>query len=571
MRSSANGSNATASEPRVTAVTGRGGFADVAKAAWLAPSLLYVLPLGAALGLGLQGAIQANAWRALIGDTQFLPALRLSLQVGVASALLALMAMLVLVPALQGSAWWPRVQRGLGAVLALPHAAFAVGLALLLMPSGLLARLLALATGWDAPPDVATVQDPAGLALIAGLVLKEVPFLLWNVAAQLQRVGQGGEIERQLQVAASMGYAARTTWARVLWPQLLPRLALPLLAVWAYSLTVVDMALVLGPTRPPTLAVLAWQWLLDADEAMNRQGAAAAALLAALVALGALLALAAVGVLRPLLHDRRTWGDRPRPRAGAALARAGIGAAAAVYLAVLAMLAFVSLAGVWSFPALLPQAWTGSAWAAVVRSGETLWLTAGLALGSAATGIVLAVAWMESTPEHWDRRAAPLVFAPMLVPGVLLVAGLYRLTLGLGIDGHYSGLWLAHSLYTAPYVLVALAPAYRGYDARYERTAHALGRGHAAFLWRVKWPMLQAPIVAAFAIGFAVSVTQYLSTQFVGAGRFATVTTEALTLAAGGQRTLMAAFALMQALLPALVFLAALALAHRQARRLGAL
>ena len=150
-------------------------------------------------------------------------------------------------------------------------------------------------------------------------------------------------------------------------------------------------------------------------------------------------------------------------------------------------------------------------------------------------------------------------------------AGLYRLTLGLGIDGHYSGLWLAHSLYTAPYVLVALAPAYRGYDARYERTAHALGRGHAAFLWRVKWPMLQAPIVAAFAIGFAVSVTQYLSTQFVGAGRFATVTTEALTLAAGGQRTLMAAFALMQALLPALVFLAALALAHRQARRLGAL
>jgi putative thiamine transport system permease protein len=40
----------------------------------------------------------------------------------------------------------------------------------------------------------------------------------------------------------------------------------------------------------------------------------------------------------------------------------------------------------------------------------------------------------------------------------------------------------------------------------------------------------------------------------VGAGRFATVTTEAVTLAAGGQRSLTAAFAWLQWLLPVLVF-----------------
>jgi putative thiamine transport system permease protein len=57
----------------------------------------------------------------------------------------------------------------------------------------------------------------------------------------------------------------------------------------------------------------------------------------------------------------------------------------------------------------------------------------------------------------------------------------------------------------------------------------------------------------------------------VGAGRHATITTEALTLAAGGQRTVMAAFALMQALLPAAVFVLAAALARWQARRIGTL
>lgn len=537
---------------------------------WLLPALVFTLPLAAALALGLASAGDAEAWSQLFSDSQFTPALALSLWVGATSTLASIGLCLLLVTALHGTPFWQRLQAALGAALALPHAAFAVGLALLLMPSGLLARLLALATGWTAPPDIATVQDRFGLALVAGLVLKEVPFLLWNVAALLQRAGQGAELTRQLHSAAAMGYAPATVWWRVLWPQLLPRLALPMLAVWAYGLTVVDMALVLGPTRPPTLAVLAWQWLNDADELMNRQGAAAALVLTLAMLLGALLTAAALRLARPLLQRARARGDRPQRSAVAVAARAAVAVFTSTYVGVLVMLAFVSVAGVWAFPQLWPQSFSASAWAGVARSGDTLWLTAALALCSAATGVVLAVAWMECAPPAWDRRAAPLVFAPMLVPGVLFVVGLYRLALWLGIDGHFSGLWLAHSLFTAPYVLVALAPAYRGFDARFEQTAHALGRGHAAFLWRVKWPMLLLPLAAAFGVGFAVSVAQYLPTQFVGAGRFATVTTEALTLASGGQRTLTAAFGLLQALLPALVFALAWALGRWQAQRFAA-
>jgi putative thiamine transport system permease protein len=49
-------------------------------------------------------------------------------------------------------------------------------------------------------------------------------------------------------------------------------------------------------------------------------------------------------------------------------------------------------------------------------------------------------------------------------------------------------------------------------------------------------------------------VAQYLPTLYVGAGRLATVTTEAVTLAAGGQRSLMSAYAVLQMLLPVLAF-----------------
>ena len=78
--------------------------------------------------------------------------------------------------------------------------------------------------------------------------------------------------------------------------------------------------------------------------------------------------------------------------------------------------------------------------------------------------------------------------------------------------------------------------------------------GRARFLLRVKWPLLRPALWSAFAVGFAVSVAQYLPTLFIGAGRYATVTTEAVTLASGAQRSLTSAYAWLQWLLPVLMF-----------------
>jgi putative thiamine transport system permease protein len=228
------------------------------------------------------------------------------------------------------------------------------------------------------------------------------------------------------------------------------------------------------------------------------------------------------------------------------------------------MLVAVSFAGAWPFPGLRPQRFSLQAWAPVAQAWGHVAFSAALAALAGASALVLAVAWLEATPAHWDRRALPLLMLPLVVPGLVLVVGLYRGALRLGLDGSVLGLWWVHALMAAPYAWIVLAPAWRSYDPRWEATALALGRGRLAFRWRVKWPMLRAPLAAAFGVGFAVSVAQYLPTLYLGAGRHATVTTEAVTLAAGGQRGPAAAFALLQALLPALGFAAAHALARRR-------
>jgi putative thiamine transport system permease protein len=547
-----------------------------------AGTALAALPLVAVVGVvvaAIAAGMDAQAWAALSDTPAWVRALGMSLWTGgMATALSVGLCALLLSRSFPGPLWlWLR--RRLPAMLATPHLALAIGLAFLLAPSGWLLRAFSpWATGFTEPPPWPTTQDPWGLGLIAALVAKEVPFLLWAAATQLQRDDTGQRLARELALAQTLGYAPRVAFWRVAWPQLWARLWAPTLAVLVYGLTVVDMALVIGPASPPTLAVLAWQWLQDAEPAVHAQGAAAAWVLALAAALGCLLAWG-LGLLaqRPLaawrVNGRRgTVPTSTTQQTQKAPALAGIkrlvnvnpaSALWGIHVAVLAALAVGSVAGVWPFPALWPETWTLGAWRAVAASSDTLLSTLSLGLASAGAAVLWTVCWLEWAPQRWDQRLRPLLYAPMWLPAVLWVVGFHAISLKLSLDGQWLGVWLAHSLAAMPYVLVALSPAYLGFDPRAAQLAASLGRSRAAFLWHVKWPLLRPALAAAAAVGFAVSVAQYLPTIYIGAGRLSTVTTEALAQASGGQRSLTAAYAWLQGLLP----LAAFALAAWAGRR----
>lgn len=516
--------------------------------------LLVALPLLATAALALDTLVDANAWRALAQDPQWPRALGLSLWTGLTSTTIAWWATRALLAQAFVQQRLVRLLRGLPAMLATPHAAFAIGLAFLLAPSGWLLRALSPGlTGFDFPPSWPTTQDPWGLGLIAALVLKEIPFLLWTAATQLQRDDLRQRWRAEHALAQTLGYAPRRAFDRVVWPQLAPRLFGPLVAVLAYGLTVVDMALVIGPASPPTLAVLAWQWLQDADLATNAQGAAAGGVLALAVGVSVLLwrGLQALAVR----SVRQGSGARGRPRASTPANRSwGAWLLVALYAAVLLALAVGSVAGVWPFPALWPETLTAQAWASVWSSRGTVLTTLALAAASAAMALVWSVAWLETAPRRWDAALRPLLYLPLVLPAVLWVLGLYSLALWLRIEGRWPALLLAHTLMALPYVLLALAPAYTAFDPRYRAISDSLGHGRAHFLLRIKWPLLRRALAASAAVGFAVSVAQYLPTLYLGAGRWATVTTEAVTLAAGAQRSLTSAYAGLQWLLPVLGF-----------------
>jgi putative thiamine transport system permease protein len=519
---------------------------------------VVALPLLAITIACVLSAWHSAAWAALMDEPHLLRAWGMTLWTGLASTLLAYWLCAAIVAHSFGSPLWQRVVRSLSPMLAVPHAAMAVGWVFLVAPSGWLLRLLSpWATGFTSPPPWLTSQDPWGLGIIAVLVVKEIPFLLWVVATQLQRDDASTRLQREMHAAQTMGYPRSSAFWQVVWPQLAARIRWPLLAVLAYSLTVVDVAQIAGPSNPPTLAMLAWQWLQDADALRNTEGAIAGWLLALTVMACAIIYIAAYAVNIWTTSHKGIKNSSTAPSSElwkASAARSVMVALYALYASVLAILLVGSVSGVWAFPSLWPNSISLQAWGSVWESSSTITSTLSFAAASTALAMVWAIAWLELAPQRWHAAMRPLLYVPLLLPAVLWVVGVHRLALWLGSEGSWAAVMLAHSVAVLPYVVIALSPAYTGFDARYAHISASMGRSYSAFLWRVKWPLLRASLYAAAAVGMAVSVAQYVPTLYIGEGRWQTVTSEAVTLASGGQRSLVAAYAWLQWLLPVLGF-----------------
>lgn len=486
-------------------------------------------------------------------------AIRLSVVTGVMATAISLALTLLIVAAWQGTRSFAWVTRALAPLLALPHAAAAFGLAFLIAPSGWIARAFSpWATGWDRPPDLLLVNDPWGLALVAGLVLKEVPFLLLMTLAALP---QADSLRSQL-VARSLGYGRVTGWLKAVAPRVYAQIRLPVYAVLAYSMSVVDVALILGPTRPPTLAVQILDWTTHPDLDFRFQAAAGAVLQLALV-----LGVLALWRLGEMAAARACAGWAANGARGVAADRLlrplGAGAAIALALAVglgLAGLVVWSFAGLWRFPGVFPEVWTTRNWSG--QSGNLRAIlrdTALIAVAAALLALVLTVAALQARPAPGKPLLA-LIYLPLIVPQIAFLPGLASLALVLGLDGTRLAVLAVHLVFVLPYVYLVLADPWRAWDARAGLSAAALGARPARILWAVRLPMLTRALAVAFAVGFATSVAQYLPTLLLGAGRVSTVTTEAVALASSSNRRLIGVWAAVQMALPMAGFALCLAL-----------
>ena len=355
-------------------------------------------------------------------------------------------------------------------------------------------------------------------------------------------------------------------------PQLYAQIRLPLYVTLAYSLSVVDMAMVLAPSHPETLSMLGLKWFLSPDLTRIFPAAAAATLQGMVV-------VAAIGVWRlgEMLAARGLVGRIESgirgvwleivTRAVASLTTLTL----ALGLLSLAALAIWSLAWRWPFPLALPESWSLRVWRdQAPQLAQPFLDTLSLAGASSLLALAIAVGWLEADERAGRNSSLIVIYLPLLAPQLAFLFGVETLFAWLRIDGGFLAVAWAHGLFVFPYVLLAMADPWRALDRRYARAASALGASKTRVLLKVKLPLLASPLAFAFALGISVSVAQYLSTLFAGGGRISTLTTEALSRASGGDRRVVAVAAFLQAAVPLIAFSLAALAPRRLDKRRGA-
>ncbi|WP_417409294.1 ABC transporter permease [Hoeflea sp.] len=536
----------------------------------LAPPLTLAILLGP-LVFGLAGtALPALGYLPELGGVSFTTAhflalsevpgiLRsavLSVLIGLVTTLVSLGAVAAFVASDLCTSGFARMRRMISPLLSVPHAAAAFGLAFLIAPSGMLMRLVSpWLTGYSQPPDLLIVNDSMALSMMAGLIVKEIPFLFLVTLAALP---QTRHVET-MRLGRSLGYGRIASFTFLLWPPLYRQVRLAVFAVVAYASSVVDVALILGPHLPPTLPVRLIDWMNDPDlETRFLASAGAVAQLGVtLVALIAWVGLEHIGAM--LIRVSRGAGRRwQRDTALRASARLVMITSAAVVFGGIAVLALWSVSGLWQFPDALPANFSLRSWMqALPRMSGPLATTLAVAGLSTLAALVLTILCLEREYETGRGRgggALLLIYLPLIVPQISFMFGLQVLSIWLGVDASFPALVVAHLVFVLPYVFLSLSDPWRAHDRRHDLIAAGLGMSRTRTLIRIRLPMLTRAVLTAAAVGFSVSVGQYLPTVLIGAGRLTTVTTEAVALAAGGNRRAIGVYAFMQTLLPFLAF-----------------
>jgi len=555
--------------------------------------LLLCIPVLAGLvgvifpALGYFPAIGANAFSTQVFATLFdLPdiwqMMWLSLFTGVGSTLLAVIAAFCILATFYQSSLLGKIQGVLSPFLVFPHAAAAISLLFVVSPSGIFAAITtrlnayfshAFATPFvneisemalPAANDGTLLYDGLGLSILIALSLKELPFILLMTLSVMSQPLVKKKLTGYVKVGTALGYSPTASFFKLVLPTIFSQIKLPLLAVLVFATSNVEIPLILGPNNPSTLAVAIMHWFNHIDLSMRLLASSAAVVQVAVSAVAVLLFF---GIERLVTYTgKRSLSGGNRYFADAVLRVCGF-VIMAFYIILICTVVYTvvvySFAKQWHFPLLLPEGLTLLHWN-TATSALTTPLINTLLLGVlvSTTSLVLVLFTLESEQLKPARAVAENAFSvslflPLLVPGVAFLYGLVWFQQLVFQNAVWFHTYVAHMVYVLPYVFLSMAVAYRKFDNRYAMVAQSLGKTPWQVFYHVKLPSLFSAIMVAWALGLAISFSQYLPTLLASGGTLPTVTTEAVASVSGSSTRLTAVYVIIQAVMPLIGFMIA--------------
>ena len=480
---------------------------------WLLVSLISLLPiLGIVVGLWPSEQVNFADIKAFLAYQGLAGSVLMTLSSAIFSTLISLYIAFMVFSQYHLSQRLQSFEKYLAPLLSLPHLAIALGLVFLFSDGSLFF------TDQGLPRK--------GLStLILAIVIKEVPFFLLIFSA----IGRQLPIKYWLLQGKALGYQDYRCWWFLVFPVLLKQSRLALFAATAYTLSVVDVSLLVGPNIPELFAVSVYRWqssFASGDQAL------------AFWANALLLILLAVAVLILYAHEKLAHaGCNALATKGSRFHIGIINPAFKLWLPMLGLLTamMVVVFVLWSFGfnwhsdnvALSPlttRLWQDE-WlffALPLQNSLFIGLWAGL------LGVALALLALELQRQKDKCWPDYYWLLAIILPQLSMVLGWQ--TLHIWYQGGYHSGWiiLSHLPFTFAYGYLVLKGPFQSVETRYELLAASFGYSSWQSWWQVRFRLLLPAVLTAFAIAFSVSIAQYLPTLMIGAGRVTTITTEAV-------------------------------------------
>lgn len=168
-----------------------------------------------------------------------------------------------------------------------------------------------------------------------------------------------------------------------------------------------------------------------------------------------------------------------------------------------------------------PQAYSLQWYSAVFHSQKwSLAIRNSFFIASSATVIAtalgtLAAMGLASEDMPFRRTITALLLSPMIVPLIIVAAGMFFFYAHFGLVGSYTGIIIAHAVLGVPFVIITVTATLSGFDRSLYRAALSLGASPFKAFCGIIIPLIRPGVIAGALFAFATSFDEIVLILFL--------------------------------------------------------
>jgi len=108
-----------------------------------------------------------------------------------------------------------------------------------------------------------------------------------------------------------------------------------------------------------------------------------------------------------------------------------------------------------------------------------------------------------------------LFISPMIIPMIILAAGMYFFYSYIGLLSSYTGIIIAHAILGSPFVVINVLTSLSTYDLNLTRASYSLGANQVFTFFNITFPLIRPGIISGGLFAFATSFDEIVIILFL--------------------------------------------------------